>query len=444
MADVDSEAGDAADQGSQAVEAWTTFLAAAPLSAEARRDLLKLHRERPDPLPALGPAAKKDRLARLSYADFLTGPLGLHKDVLPFLQARTHTLYGVGIDAVSAQDAWGLGLPGFAGMGLDRTAGPGMGLDARPYPDKTPYFFHFPDGNATLARLLVRGLVPAAVPGRDAEDVVLSQVDYSRLDDTGAPARIRLSSTVVRVRHVGDPRFAREVEVAYVRRGRLESVRTARAVIACWHVVVPYICPELPEAQKEALSSAAKVPLLYTSVLLGNWRAWHALRVSQVHCPGGFHVSANLGLPVAIGGYRTARRPDEPVFVHMVRTPCSPGLPARDQHRLGRVELYETPFEALERRVRDQLARMLGPGGFDPARDIRAITVNRWPHGYAYQYNSLWDPFWLEGKGPLPCETARQPFGRLAIANADAAAYAYTDAAFDQAWRAVQELARVS
>ena len=92
-----------------------------------------------------------------------------------------------------------------------------------------------------------------------------------------------------------------------------------------------------------------------------------------------------------------------------MRTPCQPG-PARARPAPGgRLELLTTTFETFEQKIRDQLARMLGAGGFDPARDIRAITVNRWPHGYAYQYNSLFDPFWLEGGEPTPCEVARRP-----------------------------------
>ena len=126
-------------------------------------------------------------------------------------------------------------------------------------------------------------------------------------------------------------------------------------------------------------------------------------------------------------------------MLHLSKAPCKPGLGAREQHHAGRVELLSTPFETIERRIREQLARTLSDGGFDPADDILAITVNRWPHGYAYQYNSLSDPFWLEG-GELPCVVARQRFGRIAIANADAAAYAYTDAAIEQAHRAVQEI----
>ena len=163
--------------------------------------------------------------------------------------------------------------------------------------------------------------------------------------------------------------------------------------------------------------------------------------MSAVYAPGSYHTFYTLDIPVSIGGYECSRRPDEPIVIHMVKTPNRPGRPARDQHRIGRGELFATSFETIERKIRDELARGLGAGGFDPARDISAITVNRWPHGYAYEYNSLWDKFWLEG-GELPCEVARKPFGRLAIANSDAAAYAYTDCAIDQAWRAVAEITK--
>ena len=187
------------------------------------------------------------------------------------------------------------------------------------------------------------------------------------------------------------------------------------------------------------LWKAAKVPLLYTNVALRNWTAFHKLGTNSVYASGLYHSAFNLDLPVSIGDYHCSTSPDQPIVIHMMKTPCRPGLPARDQHRLGRIELYTTDFPTIERKIRDELARVLGPGGFDPARDIAEITVNRWPHGYAYQYNSLFDKFWLEG-GEIPCEVARQPFGRVRIANADAAAYAYTDGAIDQAWRAVHEI----
>jgi spermidine dehydrogenase len=418
---------------------WAVFMASAPLSDGAKRDLRRLYQDRTDYMPGLSSADKKARLARMSYAKFLTDVAGADRGVLPFLQARPHSLYGVGIDAVPAQDAWGLGYPGFQGLGLDPAPGRGMNLDSIPNEEAESYFFHFPDGNASIARLLVRGLVPVAVPGRTADDLVTARVDYSRLDEATASVRVRLNSTVVRVRHRGPATSASDVEVTYSRGGKLRSVRGKKCILACWGTVVPYICPELPEAQKRALAYGVKVPIVYTNVLIGNWTSFQKLGVNHVYAPGGYHTSINLDLPVSLGDYHCSRTPDEPILLHLMRTPCRPGLPARDQHRAGRIELQTTTFATFEREVRDQLARILGPGGFDPARDIRAITVNRWAHGYAYQYNSLFDPFWLEG-GELPCVVGRKPFGRIAIANADAAAYSYTDAAIDQAHRAVGEV----
>jgi spermidine dehydrogenase len=434
-----SDVGGESGPAGRAAASWEAFAAAAPFSPEARVALLRLVNGKVDYLPGLGVAEKRAHLARQSYADFLAGPAAQPEAVVRLLQQQTHTLYGVGIDGVPAQDAWGLGLPGLDGLGLDDQPGAGMNRDAVPGPEGEPYFFHFPDGNATLARLMVRALVPSAVPGRDARDVVTARVDYGRLDRKANMARVRLESTVVRVRHVGPVETADAVEVAYLRAGRLEQVRARKVVLACWHTVIPYLCPELPAAQKEALAYAVKVPIVYTNVLLRDWSAFRRLGVRQVHAPSGYHCSFNLDLPVTVGAYRPARRPDEPVMVHMVRTPCRPGLPAREQHRAGRTELLATPFARFEEEIRGQLGRVLGAGGFDAARDIAGITVNRWPHGYAYQYNSLFDPFWLEG-GETPCERARRPCGRVAIANADAAAYSYADAAIDHAHRAVREL----
>lgn len=421
--------------------AMKRFLAATPLSAAAQADLLRLQQDHVDYLPGLSSNEKKARLARMSYRDYLLQVAKCDPAVLPFLQALPHGLYGVGIDAVPAQDAWGLDYPGFGGLNLERTPGPGMNHDALHgiTGGGGSYFYHFPDGNATIARLLVRELIPQAIPGDSAEDIVTSRADYGRLDNPGQPVRVRLNSTAVHVAHAGDAASAGEVAVSYVKDGRLERVRGGGVVLACWNPVIPSICPELPAAQREALAYGAKVPLVYTNVVLRNWNAFLKLKVSQVEGPGSHYSGMTLDMPVSIGAYHCTRSPDDPIVVCLSRTPCCPGLPARDQHRAGRQELLAMPFADMERKTREQLARVLGAGGFDPATDILAVTVNRWPHGYAYQYNSLWDPFWLEG-GETPAAIGRKRFGRIAIANADAAAYAYTDGAIDMAQRAVQEL----
>ncbi|HEV2397512.1 MAG TPA: NAD(P)-binding protein [Candidatus Sulfotelmatobacter sp.] len=433
--------GESEDASAESPELLKRFLREAPIAEQAKRDLERLYDEPKDYYPGLSSDEKKAKLARISYANYLTQVAGVHEDIVKLYQALPHGLFGVGIDAVAAQDAWGFDLPGFKGLKLDPAPGKGMNRDAIPNEEAEKYFFHFPDGNATIARLLVRRLIPAVVPGNSVSDVILSRANYAKLDDAGSPVRIRLNSTAVRVKHAGDAANAKEVEVTYAREGKVYTTRAKNVVLACWHVVIPYICDELPQKQKDALASAQKVPLLYTNVLVRNWTAFEKIGAESIYAPGMYHSYVNLDLPVSIGGYECSGKPDEPIVVHMMKAACHPGLPARQQHSFGRIELYTTTFETMERNIRDQLARMAGAGGFDPARDIAAITVNRWPHGYAYEYNSLFDSFWLEG-GETPCEVARKTFGRIAIANADAGAYAYTDEAINQAYRAVGDLTR--
>ena len=433
--------GESEDKEKSSAKLLKLFWQQAPISDQAKRDLKSLLDEPKDYFPGLSSDEKKAKLARISYANYLKDVARVHEDIVKLYQALPHGLFGVGIDAVSAQDAWGLELPGFKGLKLDPSPGKGMNRDAIPNEEADKYFFHFPDGNATIARLLVRRLIPDAVPGNSLGDVILAKADYGKLDDASSPVRIRLNSTAVRVKHLGDADSATEVEVTYARAGRVLTTKAKNAVLACWHVVIPYICEELPDKQKQALSSAQKVPLLYTNVAIRNWTAFEKVAASSIYAPGMYHTYVNLDLPVSIGGYECARKPEEPIVVHMMKAACQPGLPARKQHSAGRIELYTTDFETIERSVRDQLSRMLGVGGFDSARDIAAITVNRWPHGYSYEYNSLFDSFWLEG-GETPCEVARKTFGRIAIANSDAGAYAYTDEAINQAYRAVNEITK--
>jgi spermidine dehydrogenase len=418
---------------------WAGFLAEAPLPEDTKREILRIETGMIDPLPGLSSAQKKDRLSRMSYGDYLSKLAGAGPLARAYYQKITHDEWGVGIDAEPALDCWGFGFPGFQGLNLEPGAAPRMGNTAFGYVDDGSPVFHFPDGNATIARLLVRQLIPAAIPGRGAEDVVTAHANYAELDRDGAPVRIRLSSTAVAVRNMGGVEQSEGVELTYAKGGHVFRARARNCVLAGWNMMIPYICAELPPAQKEALAQLVKVPLVYTSVAISNWRSFKTLGVRKIMAPGGYFSSAQLNWPMDIGAYRSVRSPDEPILLFLVRTPCQPGLPCRDQHRAGRFELLQTPFETFERNIRDQLGRMLSGAGFEPARDITGITVNRWPHGYAYEYNPLFDDFDTP-EDQRPHIIGRKPVGRIAIANSDSGAAAYTDSAINQARRAVDEI----
>jgi spermidine dehydrogenase len=419
---------------------WKDFLAKAPLDAATQADILRVQEGTVDVMPGLTQAQKKDKLSRITYLEYLRDFMKCGPKALAFYQTITHDEWGTGIDAEPALDCWGFGLPGFKGLKLDQKAIERMGYTAAGYCENRDLpTFHFPDGNATIARLLVRDLIPDAIPGHTAEDIMTAKANYAALNKAGAKIAIRLSSTVVGVKNIGDPAHSKGVEVAYARGGNVYRVHAANCVLAGWNMMIPYLCPELPDAQKDALHQLVKIPLVYTSVAIKNWNAFHKLGTAGISTPGMYWSGTRLNWPVDVGAYKAVRSPDDPMLLFMIRTPVSPGLPERDQHRMGRQELLDTPFELYEAKIRNQLQRMLGGAGFDAKEDILAITVNRWPHGYAYEFNPLFDNFSIPPDKRANV-VGRQRFGRIAIANSDSGAAAYTDSAIDQAHRAVGEL----
>ena len=396
-----------------------------PMSADARARIVALFTQPRDHLAGRSKAGKIAYLRKRSYRDYLIHDAGLGTEAVKFLDGSTKDFWGMGTDIVAAYDALSSGYPGFAGLGLDAQIDPAYA---------EPYIYHFPDGNASIARLLVRSLVPAVAPGHTMEDVVLADFDYARLDAPGAPVRIRVSSTAVKIENRVDA-----VDIGYVDRGHLRRVRGRHCVLACWNQMIPHIMPELPLVQRAALERSVKLPLVYVNAALRNWRPFARLGVDKIHCPYAYFSDVKLDYPVSIGGYLNPRSPDEPILVHMVHVPLTPnqGLSDVEQYKLGRYELLATTFAQFETEITGQLTRMLGAGGFDAARDIAGITVNRWPHGYAYSFDSLFDPPF---DGPPTYVVARQRYGNVTIANSDAGWNAYLHEAIDEAWRAVNEL----
>jgi spermidine dehydrogenase len=406
-------------------------IAGYPISDDARSSLLRLLREQRDYLAGMSHEQKIALLRSTSYSDFLRKHAGVDNEAVTLLRDTVTSYWGVGWDVLSALEAYRLGEPGTANLGID------VPTEAEALREE-PYIFHFPDGNASIARSLVRKLVPEAMPGETMEDLVLAQADYAKLDVASSATRIRLNAPVLSLRHTPDQSH---VDVVCMRGGRLERVRARHVVLACYHQMIPHIVADMPEAQRDAIHYAVKTPLVYINIAIRNWQAFAELGFRHVYVPQGELMhSFGLDFPVSMGGYAFTSSPHEPAILHGVFVPTTPdvGLTHKEQLLRGQHRLYEMSFDDYETAILRQLDAALAGGGFNAGRDVSALTVNRWPHGYAYEYNELFDPPGYDREHG-PHVTARARIGRMSIANSDASAAAYADGAIDAAYRAVGE-----
>jgi spermidine dehydrogenase len=423
-------------------------MAQAPLSDKAKQDVIRLYRGTENHFEGLSAEQTRRRLAQMSYKDYLLNVVNCSLEVVKLFQSSFHGSFVVGPDAIPAIYYRDSGYPGFAGLNLEdlpanllaNEPGGQHGRENQQRANQGDADMYFPDGNATITRLLVRALVPDAVAATEMEDIVTAQVDYRQLDRAQHNCRIRLNSTVVDVRHVND----QQVQTSFVTDGQAYSVKSRNVVMACWNTVIPYLCPDIPAPQKEALAYGIKSPLVYTGVLLSNWQSFVDTGISGTRAPTSFFSSMGLQASTRIGDYATSRDPADPIVLRMSAYFDVPDsdLSRREQHLQGRQRLLNTPFSDFESAIRDQLTRVLGNAGFDHQRDILGITVNRWPHGYSYSYNPLSDPYeWAYSTtAERPAIVGRQQVGRITIANADASASPHTDGAINEAYRAVNEL----
>lgn len=401
------------------------FAANCPLSDTARQDLVRLHTDTSDVMPGMDVSAKIDTLYSISYTEFLERNWNMDPAVVHLFNFRPIDLYALPGRLVPALYMAGSGYPGFQGLGLPASKDLAAELE--------PYIYHFPDGNASIARLLVRRLMPRVAPGTSMEDIVTAKFDYAQLDRKRSPVRLRLNSTVVQLRNAKGG-----ADVLYSRTGAVRRIRCKKAIYAGFYAMMPYLCPDVPAPQRSALAQGVRSPLVYITVAVRNWRPWMNRGVHLINNPTGFYSIAKLDYPVSLGKYRFAKTPDEPILIHLSNTPHAPQPLAdrRAEVRAARQVLYTRPFSEFETALRDELTRMLGSGGFNADRDIAAITINRWGHGYAYDINPLTDP---DAPENLPT-VARAAIGNISVSGSDAAWTAYAHAAIDEAHRAATEV----
>lgn len=404
---------------------WEDFAADMPVSDAAKAEFVRLQTSDEDYLPDLTYDEKYALLRKTSYEDFLRNYARAPEDVINIYKRWGMSFWCVGIDEVPTTliQNYDGGMPGVVHT-LPRT---GTRND-------DPYIFHFPDGNASIARLMVRSLIPGSIPGSTMEDVVLAKADYTALDQPDQPVRIRLNSTATKLNNLTDG-----VAVTYSRDGQSHTVRAGHAIMAGYNMALPFLCDELPERQMDALRSVPKIPLVYTKVAVPDWRRFKDIGTDFVYYTDGFYKQVEFAYPVSIGGYSAVNSPDEPLVLHMCHVPWVPDVQGPDQWREGRNRILGTPFETFEFHVKHQLSQALADHDFDAERDISAITVNRWPHGYAYSSELLWEPDYAN-EAEKPWVIGRQPVGRIHVANSDAGAKADTGVAMAQAHRAVTEI----
>jgi len=391
------------------------FLDGAPLPQQDRTALAKLAEGNVDYLAGMPAGDRATYLRRTRYAAFLRDKAGIGLAGQRFLRSRSNDAYALDADGISVADAISIGLPAGAGMPAP-APNPRLG--------KSPASrLWFPDGNASLARLLVNSLIPGVATIGKPADVVTAAFDYSRLDRDDARVRLRLNSTAIAVEPDGNI-----TRVTYGWNGNLHRVEARHVVLAGYNMMVPYLMPSLPAAQKDALRADVKAPLIYTKVALDHWQAFAALKTRRIHAPAMAYTDLWLEPPAGTG-------PADPAVLHMLYVPTVPdsGMSARERFRAGRAFLLGTPFSELEQGIRTQLDRMLGPAGFASKDVIRGITLNRWAHGYSYMPDSLAG----EDAATWPVLPG---VGNVSFANSDSAGSPSLTAAIGQGMRAVDRL----
>ena len=365
------------------------------------------------------------------YFDYLQTTLGV--DDPGVLRMARHSVvdYGGTPELITMEEAFesgALGLDYFSWRDVMEVGNDGGYIkNTSTYSVKNPFIHHFPDGNATIARMLVKKMIPDVGLGENVEEIVLSKFKYDELDKPSNSVRVRLNSTVVNVQHGGDPYSSSDVFINYISDNKSYQVKGKGVVMACYNMIIPHIVSDLPKEQDAALRRLSKIPLQFTTVGLKNWRAMKEMGIGMAMSPGNIHQAVGMDFPISMGGYEYTKSPDDPCILHMRCCVLGEnvGAPQIEQFREARYRMLGLQFSDYEVEIREHLGGMLPKDIFNFDRDVASISVNRWAHGYSYGN---------------PGAIGRQPFGRITIANSDSVNSSLMNRAIEQAWRAVKEL----
>jgi spermidine dehydrogenase len=297
----------------------------------------------------------------------------------------------------------------------------------------------FPGGNSTIARLMVKSLIPTAIDGPETvESVCGNQVNFSALDASGSQTRIRLSSTVIAVQHDGESEKANSVTIIYLNKGKLYRIKARSVVMAGGNWTTKHIVKDLPSRHREAYQQFYRSPCMMANVAVRNWRFLYKMGISGCRWFEGVGNYVEVRKLALTGIESSTISPDSPVVLSLKVLYSYPGRSTEAQGHMGRAEMMQTSFREYERRIRDQFTDMFGAYGFDAQRDIAGIILNRWGHAYLSPQPGFF--FGSNGK-PAPRETLRNaPFGRVAFANTDLAGAMDHRYSILEAKRAVEQL----
>ncbi|MGC2172507.1 MAG: NAD(P)-binding protein [Candidatus Sulfotelmatobacter sp.] len=400
------------------IDPWKKKLQGAPIPDLTRAELLRYHEQQKPGLPFDYPGDERSRqIDSVTMEHYLMENYGLSKATIQTFMADEGGGFGAGPDGLSAYCIYA--------FDVDRSMNePSLS---------------FPGGNDGIARHIVKTLIPDSIPGPDTlEAVCRNKIDFQVLDRPGQPSRIRLDSTTVWVKHEGDPSASNLVTVAYTRGGKVYRLKARSVVMAggCW--TSKLIVRDLPSAHRQAYDQFYRSPCMMANVALRNWRFLYKLGFSGCQWFEGLGSFTAVRKVPRFSTDKKTIGPDSPVVLTLKVLYPHYGLPLREQANRGRVQLLTTAFRDYERQIRAQLTEMFSASGFDAARDIAGIVLNRWGHAYVSPQPGF---FFGKDGNPAPRAILRAaPFGRIAFANTDLSGTPDHRTAIGEAHRAVSQL----